>query len=339
MSKKRKTIAWGAALLLAGSLLALLKFRPAPVDKRHALSLEQRLELACDLARHKYTNTLYYLTTTAEVGTDYPYITYQPVFSFKEWLRLKGWQKKRQHLPEGAWVTTNPGSWTAGGFPALLWKMPNCESEPASKKYWINQAKAWAEPLRELSASKEVTAGRTDGKVHWQAFIDHTINVEQLLWAAAHNPNPAEAKDWQQKAMRHLKTVAANSGERRHPGKKGTWQRGYFDNAPNSPTYGEFLFNEGKQGWTDGSTWSRGQAWFIYGSSIAYQYSGDGEIRQIAKSAIDYFLAHLPNRFPGRQRRPGDFIPPWDFDCALSQDPCPAGLSTAGKDSSLSLSR
>jgi hypothetical protein len=256
--------------------------------------------------------------------------------------------------------------------------MPDCESEPELKKYWINQAKAWSEPLRGLAASKkditlnnlfvfrpwfektagrerkqqletilqgartlalpyrngkgtfheaigvmgyEVTAKRTDGKIHWQAFIDHSINVEQLLWGAAHNPNPVEAKDWREKAMRHLKTVAANSGSQRYPGKEGTWQRGYFDSAPNSPTYGKFLFNEGKQGWTDGSTWSRGQAWFIYGSSIAYQYSGDSEILQIAKSAIDYFLAHLPSRFPGRQQRPGDFIPPWDFDFALSQDP------------------
>jgi unsaturated chondroitin disaccharide hydrolase len=33
------------------------------------------------------------------------------------------------------------------------------------------------------------------------------------------------------------------------------------------------LFNEGKQDWKDGSTWSRGQAWVIYTASVAYQYS------------------------------------------------------------------
>jgi type II secretory pathway pseudopilin PulG len=376
LTKKQKTIAWGAALFLAGSLLALLKFRPAPVDERQGLTLERRIELACDLAHDKFANTLHYLAATTGVGTEYPYTTYQPVFSFRDWLRQ--WQKKQRQLPEGVWLTADSGSWAAGAFPALLWKMPDCESDPALKKYWVNQAKSWAEPLREAAASKkdialnnlfvfrpwfemaagqernrqletllqgartlampyrkgkgtfhegigvmgyEVTARRTDGKVHWQAFIDHSINVEQLLWAAAHNPNPVEANDWRKKAVRHLKTVAANSGERRRPGKGGTWQRGYFDEDPNSPSYGKFLFNEGKQGWTDGSTWSRGQAWFIYGSSIAYQYSGDAEIRQIAKSAIDYFLAHLPDRFAGRQRRPGDFVPPWDFDYALSQDP------------------
>ncbi len=164
-------------------------------------------------------------------------------------------------------------------------------------------------------------ADRTDHKAHWQAFADHTINVEQLLWASLYNPNPTEAKDWQQKAIRHIQTVGKTFGKNRKPGHSGTWQRGYFDDISHSPTYGQFLFNEGKQGWRDGTTWSRGQAWVIYGTSVTYQYTQDPSILSTAKEAINYYINHLPDRFPENQRRPNDFIPPWDFDYALEKNP------------------
>lgn len=38
-------------------------------------------------------------------------------------------------------------------------------------------------------------ADRTDQQEHWHVFMDHTINIEQLLWAGLHNPDPKEAKD------------------------------------------------------------------------------------------------------------------------------------------------
>jgi hypothetical protein len=175
----------------------------------------------------------------------------------------------------------------------------------------------------------ERKASRTDNRLHWQVFMDHTINVEQLLWAAAHNPNLTEGTLWRKKAISHIKTIARTFGKNRQPGKSGTWQRGYFDFDRHSPTYGRFLFNEGKQGWGDGSTWSRGQAWFIYSASITYAYTRDAEILQIAKEAIDYFLQNLPDRFPGELRRQDDFIAPWDFDYALEKDPDTARDSSA----------
>lgn len=165
-------------------------------------------------------------------------------------------------------------------------------------------------------------ADRTDNRIHWHGFVDHTVNVEQLLWASKYNPNSAEAENWRNVATSHIKTLAKNMGENRQPGESGTWQRGYFDLNPRSLlTYGQFLFNEGKQGWKDDSTWSRGQAWWIYGASITYEYTKDPEILAIAKNAVNYYFAHLPDKFPGEGRREGDFIPPWDFDYALEVNP------------------
>ena len=164
-------------------------------------------------------------------------------------------------------------------------------------------------------------AKRTDNKNHWHAFIDHTINVEQLFWGAEHNPTFSTAEIWRNIAITHIKTLAKNMGTNRNPGENGTWQRGYFEDNSQSANYGKFLFNEGKQGWQDSSTWSRGQAWWIYATSITYQYSQDAEILTIAKDAINYYLKHLPDRFPGQLRQPRDFIPPWDFDYALQVNP------------------
>lgn len=157
-----------------------------------------------------------------------------------------------------------------------------------------------------------------DGIRYFQAFVDHSVNVEQLLWAARVNPDPAQAQDWRAKALSHIAVLGSTFGPNRNPGSSGTWQRGYFDWEESSPTYGAFLFNEAKQGYGDATTWSRGQAWYVYGASVAYAYSFDQSLLPVIKEQVDYFLAHLPDRFPGSLRRPGKMIPPWDFDYALA---------------------
>jgi unsaturated chondroitin disaccharide hydrolase len=150
-------------------------------------------------------------------------------------------------------------------------------------------------------------ADRSDRQIHWQVFIDHIINVEQLLWAAKHHPDKAKGQKWRDIALKHLKKIAKTYETRQ---KAGSWQRGYFDSDPRSSTYGQFLFSEGKQGWKDNSTWSRGQAWIIYAVCVAYQYTEDKEILTIAQNSIDYFLDNLPPHN----------IPPWDFDYAKQID-------------------
>jgi hypothetical protein len=160
-----------------------------------------------------------------------------------------------------------------------------------------------------------------DQQIYWHVFMDHIINVEQLFYAAENNPNIIEADHWRGKALQHIKTVGKTFQKTSHPLEIKVWQRGYFDDNPNSATYGQFLFAEGKQGWRDDSVWSRGQAWFIYAACVSYQYTQDAEVLQIAKGAINYFLNHLPDRLSNHSRRQGDFIAPWDFDYAREKNP------------------
>lgn len=60
------------------------------------------------------------------------------------------------------------------------------------------------------------------------------------------------------------------------------------------------------QGFNDDSAWSRGQAWAIYGFTMAYRYTEDKNYLKQAEATASYYLNHpdLPN----------DGIPYWDFN-------------------------
>lgn len=47
------------------------------------------------------------------------------------------------------------------------------------------------------------------------------------------------------------------------------------------------------QGFTDNSTWARGQAWAIYGYTMVYRETGDKKFLEIAQKMADYFLEAL----------------------------------------------
>lgn len=49
-----------------------------------------------------------------------------------------------------------------------------------------------------------------------------------------------------------------------------------------------------RQGYSDDSSWSRGQGWAIYGPAITYRYTGMEECKDMFRKAADYFMAHLP---------------------------------------------
>lgn len=58
------------------------------------------------------------------------------------------------------------------------------------------------------------------------------------------------------------------------------------------------------QGYSDNSTWSRGQAWSIYGYTMMYRETKDKTYLDAAEKMADWYLNHLPE----------DLIPLWDFN-------------------------
>jgi len=75
------------------------------------------------------------------------------------------------------------------------------------------------------------------------------------------------------------------------------------------------------QGFDDDSSWARGQAWGIYGFTMAYRYTKDSTYLNQAKATADFYLSH--------ENLPNDGIPYWDFnDPKLPDAPRDVSAST-----------
>lgn len=73
-----------------------------------------------------------------------------------------------------------------------------------------------------------------------------------------------------------------------------------------NPETGEVLHRMTGQGYADESSWSRGQAWAIYGYTMCYRETGDKRYLDQAVKTFDFMRNH-PNM-------PADKIPYWDMD-------------------------
>ncbi|KAJ7184363.1 glucuronyl hydrolase [Mycena filopes] len=84
-------------------------------------------------------------------------------------------------------------------------------------------------------------------------------------------------------------------------------------------TTGSVIRKRTSQGFSDSSTWSRGQAWGIYGFANMYSHIKDPNYLATARRMATYFLDNLPS----------DGIVPWDFNAPLVPAPRPADSSAA----------
>ena len=71
-------------------------------------------------------------------------------------------------------------------------------------------------------------------------------------------------------------------------------------------TTGKVIVRETAQGYSDNSTWARGQAWGIYGFTMAYRETKDVRFLKTAMGMADWFL--------NSKTLPADKIPFWDFN-------------------------
>jgi chondroitin AC lyase len=85
---------------------------------------------------------------------------------------------------------------------------------------------------------------------------------------------------------------------------------------------GKVAGRETAQGYADNSTWSRGQAWAIYGFTMVYRETKDPRFLKTAQGMADYFIHH--------KNLPADKVPYWDFN-ALQKGFKPGVNSNARK--------
>lgn len=64
------------------------------------------------------------------------------------------------------------------------------------------------------------------------------------------------------------------------------------------------------QGYSDASAWARGQAWGLYGFTMAYRFTRDKRYLQQAEKIAAFYLRH--------RRLPADKVPYWDFDAPIN---------------------
>lgn len=123
------------------------------------------------------------------------------------------------------------------------------------------------------------------------AIIDCLMNLPLLYWAASE----LHDSGYRQIAINHtdmaLNYMIRPDGSCNHMVE--------FD-----PVTGRYVGNSGGQGYESGSSWSRGQAWAIYGMSLAYRYTENDAYLDAAKRVAHYFCANLAIN---------DYIPRIDF--------------------------
>lgn len=122
----------------------------------------------------------------------------------------------------------------------------------------------------------EVFVEEKKGKV----IIDSMMNIPLLFQVAKITGNPY----YHQIAEKHAVTVADHIVRKDFS----TYHTYNFN-----PLTGEPIGGKTRQGYSDESCWSRGQAWAVYGFALAYKYTGNERFLQIADKTAEYFMNHL----------------------------------------------
>lgn len=237
----------------------------------------------------------------------------------------------RSTLADGSWKTAKPNDWTSGFFPGCLWYMYALTGDSQFQTYaerWtlkladqklntkthdvgfimncsfgnghraIN-SDAYRQVLLEAAHSLSTRYSPTVGSIRsWDnrkwpfpVIIDNMMNLELLFWAAK-NGGPKELYDI---AVTHALTTMRNHF--RDDGS--TYHVVSYDS-----TTGSVLAKETHQGFAHESVWARGQAWAMYGFTVAYRETRDERFLKTAERAANWFIAHLPE----------DCVPFWDFN-------------------------
>ncbi|CAG9987684.1 unnamed protein product [Clonostachys byssicola] len=156
-------------------------------------------------------------------------------------------------------------------------------------------------------------------------IIDSMANMELLFYAAAQSGDVRLANI----AVAHSRTLMSS-----HLRKETCARKGYQGELYSTPHLVNFdpgtgLVKEVRtaQGYSDSSTWSRGQAWGVLGYAQAYQWSGHGEFLDAACGLAEYFLFKLETapdcvdktvtNGSAEPRKSGRYVPLWDFDAPI----------------------
>ncbi len=245
----------------------------------------------------------------------------------------------RTTAEDGTRKYTGVSDWTGGFFPGGLWYL----YEITGSAEWKYAARRWTEALAKgqyntahhdvgfvmycsygnayrltkdpeykkvLLQSAESLSSRFDPKVGsikswnsrkswngvlWQypVIIDNMMNLELLFFASKVSADPK---------YRNIAVSHALNAMRDHIRPDySSYHVVNYDAAT-----GKVLNRQTCQGYSDNSTWARGQAWGIYGFTMVYRETHDRRFLETARKMADFYL--------NNSRLPEDKVPYWDFN-------------------------
>lgn len=253
---------------------------------------------------------------------------------------------------DGTLRVTGMYEWTSGFFPGSLWYL----YELTGDGKWKSEAEKWTgslEPLKThtgthdlgfmmycsygnaerlapkpeyrdiLIESANSLASRFSDKTRtiksWNRFkpwddayesefpviIDNMMNLEMLFYASRLTGD----RKYYDIAVTHAESTLENHFRDDFT----TYHVVAYDTLS-----GKAVHKSTAQGYSDNSTWSRGQAWAIYGFTMTYRETEDPKFLDAALKATAAYLKNLPE----------DLVPLWDFN-AGEEGYTPGGRSYA----------
>ena len=231
---------------------------------------------------------------------------------------------------DGTWKRISITDWTSGFFPGCLWYMFEHSQDPLFR----SAAERWTqklEPMQYFTGNHDIgfmifnsfgngyrltgnpaykkivlqaarsAVKRYDPRVgcikswdnpKWEypVIIDNMMNLELLFWAVQNGEDSS------------LYRIAVSHAERtmnNHFRPDGSTYHVISYDSTNGRVIGGYTH----QGYSDSSVWARGQAWAIYGFTMAYRFTRDERFLNTAQRAAAYFIDNLP----------ADHVPYWDF--------------------------
>jgi hypothetical protein len=237
----------------------------------------------------------------------------------------------RSTQTNGSWKTVSDWDWTSGFFPGSLWYLYERTGDP-NFKTWAQQWTAGISSQQFVTNTEDIgfmintsfgngyrlTGDSTYRSVLVQAahsltnlfdavvgclgediapppefevIIDDVMNTELLYHATDINGDT----NLSSKAFSHAERTMATQIRADYS----TFQLVLY-----STVDGSLLYQGTRAGYAATSMWARGQAWAIYGYTMAYRETGYAPFLNAAKGLAGYYLANVPS----------DYVPYWDFD-------------------------
>jgi unsaturated chondroitin disaccharide hydrolase len=131
------------------------------------------------------------------------------------------------------------------------------------------------------------------GKWSFPVIVDNMMNLEYLFWATRVTGDSIFYKI----AVNHTNKTIQNHYRK-------DWSS--YHVVDYNPSTGEVIQKQTAQGAFDESSWARGQAWGLYGFTVAYRETRNKKYLEVAQNIAEYILTH-PNL-------PEDMVPYWDFN-------------------------